>query len=299
MIGELRRRLAVTEDLASIVRTMRLLSAASVRQFEEAVRSLADYRRCVDPGLRIVLSAENPDAPEPPRRGPAEVGIVAFGSEHGLCGLFNDEMASFVVEQLAVRKETGSSCRVAAVGTRVATRLEGSGVPPERVLPSPSSVGALTEAVHSILLLVDGWHAEGTSEILLAYHGRPSDDGGRLRMEPLLPLDLGRLFPSRAMRWPGRSLPTFKMDTRRLRSALLRQYLFMATFRAFAESSAAEHSGRLRAMESAERSIGEHRTELEANLRRSRQESITSELLDIVSGFEALQPTARKAGRSS
>lgn len=86
-----------------------------------------------------------------------------------------------------------------------------------------------------------------------------SDDGHVLRMEPLLPLDVGPLFPSRAMRWSGRSLPTFEMDTRRLRSALLRQYLFMATLRAFAESSAAEDSGRLRAMASAERSIGEHR----------------------------------------
>jgi F-type H+-transporting ATPase subunit gamma len=78
------------------------------------------------------------------------------------------------------------------------------------------------------------------------------------------------------------------MDRERLFSALIHQYLFVSLSQALAESLASEHASRLAAMQHAERHIQERLEELRAQFRQQRQLAITTELLDIVAGFEAL-----------
>jgi F-type H+-transporting ATPase subunit gamma len=70
---------------------------------------------------------------------------------------------------------------------------------------------------------------------------------------------------------------------------LIREYLFVSLFRAFAESLASENASRLASMQVAERNIEDRLKELSSQFRQSRQSSITSELLDIVAAFEALK----------
>jgi F-type H+-transporting ATPase subunit gamma len=87
------------------------------------------------------------------------------------------------------------------------------------------------------------------------------------------------------------------MDRRQLFSALIRQYLFVALYRAFAESMASENASRLGSMLAAEKNIQGHLSRLTVDYHQGRQQSITEELLDIVAGFEILTrqdgPTAR------
>jgi F-type H+-transporting ATPase subunit gamma len=83
-------------------------------------------------------------------------------------------------------------------------------------------------------------------------------------------------------------LPAFAMDPDHLFSALVRQYLFVSLYRALAESMASENASRLAAMQSAERNIGDRLDDLTRQFHQQRQTAITSELLDIAAGFEAL-----------
>ena len=76
------------------------------------------------------------------------------------------------------------------------------------------------------------------------------------------------------------------MDRERLTARLLREYFFVSVFRACAESLASEHASRLMAMQSAERNLDERIETLTLSFRRARQNAITSELLDVMSGFE-------------
>jgi F-type H+-transporting ATPase subunit gamma len=79
------------------------------------------------------------------------------------------------------------------------------------------------------------------------------------------------------------------MDWDLLFSMLIRQYLFVSLFRALAESLASENASRLAAMQGAEKNIEERLAALTLDFYQKRQMSITEELLDIVSGFEALE----------
>jgi F-type H+-transporting ATPase subunit gamma len=82
--------------------------------------------------------------------------------------------------------------------------------------------------------------------------------------------------------------PTFTMPADQLFSALVRQYLFMSLYRACAESMASENASRLAAMRGAEKNIGDRIDDLTGHFHQLRQMTITEELLDIASGFEAL-----------
>jgi len=71
-------------------------------------------------------------------------------------------------------------------------------------------------------------------------------------------------------------------------SALIRQHLFVVLYRAVAESLASENASRLASMQAAEKNIQEHLAGLTMRYHQERQQSITEELLDIVTGFETL-----------
>ncbi|MFP3870922.1 MAG: F0F1 ATP synthase subunit gamma, partial [Syntrophobacteria bacterium] len=85
------------------------------------------------------------------------------------------------------------------------------------------------------------------------------------------------------------ALPMYTMAWDPLFSALIREYLFISLFRAFAESLASENASRLASMQGAEKNIEERLGELRTRFHQQRQMSITEELLDIVAGFEALK----------
>jgi F-type H+-transporting ATPase subunit gamma len=84
------------------------------------------------------------------------------------------------------------------------------------------------------------------------------------------------------------------MEWQHLFSSLIRHYFFVALYRAVTESLASENASRLAAMQAAQKGIEERLDELNAQYQRQRQNAITVELLDIVSGFEALTQDLRR-----
>lgn len=286
---QLRRRLDTFEDLAAIVRTMKALAAVSIRQYEQAVRSLTHYYRTVELGLHAVLR-EMPPPQAVTTREPEPVAAVVFGSDHGLCGRFNEDMAAYAGERLAEATGNGAAPRLIAVGARVAALLENAGLSIEEDMFVPGSAGRITSTVRQILLKIDEWQAEAQALRIYLFHNRPISGS---RYHPtgvqLLPVNLRRFHRLEEEPWPSRSLPTFSMERDRLFAHLLRQYFFVTVFRACAGSLAAENASRLAAMQAAEKSLEDRHEELSGEFRRQRQEAITAELLEVVSGYETLR----------
>ena len=127
------------------------------------------------------------------------------------------------------------------------------------------------------------------NRVILFHHKLLSQLSYQPHSMTLLPIDREWIESIRQKKWPCRSLPSFSMEKDALFSALFRQYMFISIYRAFAESMACENAARLLSMQSAEKNIEERLEQLNAIYRSERQSSITSELLDIVSGFEALR----------
>ncbi|HRQ40491.1 MAG TPA: F0F1 ATP synthase subunit gamma [Chloroflexota bacterium] len=296
-IEDIRRRIKNASDLYAIVRTMRALALTSIRQYERAVESLGDYYRTTELGLHVVLTTavrEGYALPPAPRKPLAErgTGIIVFGSDQSMCGQFNEQIASYTAERLAHLGIPPHNLHVIAIGSRVAPLLAEHGLPADELLSLPGSVAAITPIVQELLLESDQWQNPTTQPIIeqiyLFYNRLQSTVAYRPRMQRLLPINLRQLRHLEQQRWPSPVLPTFSMDWQPLFSALLREHLFVSLFRAFAESLASENAARLVSMQAAERNIEERLDELHRLYHHQRQDAITSELMDIISGFELL-----------
>ncbi|MFZ3043083.1 MAG: F0F1 ATP synthase subunit gamma, partial [Thiobacillus sp.] len=285
----LSRKLETLGDLRDVTRTMKALSSSSVRQYEHAVDALGDYYRTVELGLQVVLR-HLPAAPSTPRSvpRPERLAAVVFGTDYGLCGRFNHVLCDHAVAHLDARGLPPENRLLLAVGGKAAGCLEQAGQSVQECLFTPGSAEGITETVSSILLTIDAWKAEHGAEQVWLYYNRHA---GKARYQPeslhLLPVDACRFRDAEKAAWPSKVLPTFSMDAEALLSTLVRQYLFVALFRACAESLASEHNARLVAMQAAGKNIDEAIEETRTEHRRLRQELITAEILDVVTGYEA------------
>lgn len=287
-LESMRRRIGTAQDLYGVVRVMKALAASSVRQYEVAVESLAEYNRTIEAGLQIALRNRPELIASEPAGGDRQAMIV-FGSDQGMCGAFNEQVAAFALEQLNALEGARENIKVLAVGARVVGRLEDAACTVVRRLPMPSSIAGVTPAVHGLLLAVEELRFTGGIDRLLVVHHRlGAHAGSRLQALQLLPVDQAWLDHLASRDWDSRSLPTFTMEWRKLFSSLIRQHLFVALYRAFAESLASENASRLASMQAAERNIQGHLDQLALDYHQGRQESIQAELLDIVAGFETL-----------
>jgi F-type H+-transporting ATPase subunit gamma len=269
---------------------MKAVAASSIGQYEQSVRALADYYQTVELGLGVCLRESGP-APliaEPKRQtGAGAIGAVVFGSDQGLVGQFNDEVANFAVKTLAA---LSAKPEVWAVGERVHARLADAGLPPIGFFTVPNSVKAITPLVGQILVESETRHGQGEATELHLFYNRPTSAAAYAPLaQRLLPLDEQWRRELVELPWPTGNLPEVMGGGVATLRALIREYLFVSLFRACAESLASENASRLAAMQRADKNIDELLKDLNGKFHRVRQSGIDEELFDVISGFEALK----------
>jgi F-type H+-transporting ATPase subunit gamma len=286
----LKKRIESTEGLHTVVKTMKSLAAVNIRQYERAVEALADYSSSVEMGLYVLLRKRELSRIIERHSRDNRLGCIIFGSDQGLCGSLNEQVVSMAADHM---KEMGIGREnrfLVVVGERAAALMEDNKHQVQRYIQVPSSVSEITVKVQNLLIQIERWSEEqGIERVLLFYNKQLSGASYRPKRVNLLPVNREWLSSLKDRSWPSRVLPTFTMDWDTLFYALIREYLFISLFRAFAESLASENASRLAAMQGAEKNIEELLSELNSQYHQQRQKSITEELLDIVAGFEALQ----------
>jgi len=293
-LEELQAKIDTAGDLRSVVKTMKALAALSIRHFEEAVDSLNDYRRTVEFGLQIALRNRSESfsiaAPLESKR----VGGVIIGSDQGMCGQFNEDIARYAARQMSEMGVASAEPSILAVGLRLPFPLEQAGIEIDEVFSIPTSLSGITPLVQDILVKIDQLREKRGVARFIVFHNQPtSRSSHRSHTRQLLPVDIDWLRTLEERRWAGRTLPMFTVNWHTLFSALIRQHLLVSVYQSIVESLAAENASRMASMQAAERNIEERMQELRSRFHQQRQSSITTELLDIVGGFEALgsEPT--------
>lgn len=285
-----RRQIDHSEDLQGVVKTMKAMAAVTIRQYEEIVEAVNKYHQIIAKGLHIVVNRQ-PElikALSPGNR--EEIGAIVLGSEIGMCGQFNEEIAAYALEKMnAIQPNTGKR-KVIVLGLRLSGLLQSEGQSIIAELDLPGSPRTITSSVQELVLQVEDWRiSQGIENIFIYYNEKESGSSYNQKELRLWPPDFKKWQRLSEMRWPSRCLPTYRTDIRRLISALIRQTIFVSIYQALAESLASENASRLAAMQAAEKNIEEHLSELRTQYNHERQSSITAELLDIASGFEALR----------
>lgn len=293
------RKIRSARELQSVVRTMKAMAASNVSRYEQAVQALRAYSRTVRRGLGVCLREGCADelladgGRVSPRKKPDVAGIVAFGSDQGLVGRFNELVAEHAVAFIG---QDGGFGHVWAVGERMGEQLRDAGVTVHESFPVPGSVAAISHLVGRILLRSENALGPGQAVKLHLFFCRQGADSS---LEPvqrrLIPQGGAWLRELAGRPWPTNALPEMLGDRDVAFRAFVREYLFASLFRACAESLASENSCRLHAMQRAEKNIDELLTNLSGTFNQLRQSGIDEELFDVVSGFEAL--SERRKGR--
>ncbi|GBL45590.1 ATP synthase gamma chain [Sulfuriferula multivorans] len=289
--ASLRHKIASAGELEAVVRTMKAMAAASIGQYENAVRSLDEYYRTVQLGLVACFRQGEPWGAVMPatQKESGSIGAVVFGSDQGLVGQFNEVMAEFVVNALG--KLPGKKM-VWTVGERIQSRLADTDLLPGASFILPNSIGAITPLVGQILIEMETRREKGEISQVYLFHNRPQSGAIYTPVsQRLLPLDAVWRRDLATLRWPTGNLPEVMGGGQQTLLALVREYLFVSLFRACAESLASENASRLAAMQRAEKNIDELLEDLNRTFHRLRQSGIDEELFDVVSGFEALTGT--------
>ena len=287
--ADLNRKINSAGELQSVVRTMKALAASSIGQYQDSVRALADYYRTVELALGAVSRQSGQAVPTRERQGTGETGAICaivFGSDQGLVGQFNEVVADFALKTL---RDLPGEPQVWAVGERVKSRLEATGLALAGGYPVPNSVRAITPLVGQIQIDSEANRSHGEVTRVYVFHNRPKS--GAL-YEPvsqrLLPLDAQWQQDLARVSWPTRALPEVMGTGTAAMGALIREYLFISLFRACAESLASENASRLAAMERANKNIDDLLEQLHGTFHRLRQSGIDEELFDVIAGFGEL-----------
>lgn len=289
-IETIRKKIQSAGDLHTVVKTMKALAAVSIRQYERAAASAAEYNLTVEMALQVVLQREPKRIVMPERAADGFLNAMVFGSDQGMCGPLNDQIVSHALQSLDEIGVGKDRRMVFALGARAAVRLEDAGQPVAEYFPVPTSASGIASKVEEIFIRMEERQVQQRFDRLVLFYCRPlSGASYRPHTQHLLPLDDKWLRELEKKKWPTQVLPTFTMERERLFSALIHEYLFVSLCRALAESLASENAGRLASMQSAEKSIEERLNELTGRYYQQRQASITEELLDIIAGFEALK----------
>jgi F-type H+-transporting ATPase subunit gamma len=293
-LEDLSRHIEVAEDLQSVVRTMKTISAVGIRRHELAEQAMSRYLETVELGLQVVLRALD-DTGTAAR--PSEVGhtaVVLVGSEIGLCGAFNERLVTFALQSLAATGVVPGERLVLTIGARADASWRAEAEPPAAHEEAPATVEALARTVGAVLTRLDHWREEHDVGQLVLFHHRPGERGSATPVRArLLPIDPAWLATLRARAWSSRRLPIPAGPPEALFRRLIRQLLFARVFTAVIQARTAEHAERLAAMQAADRSIAEKIDDLHVSHRLKRQDVITSELLDLISGYEAITGGAR------
>lgn len=295
-LEQLRRQVHSAEDLHSITRAMKALAAVRIRESRRAVESLEEYGRTVELALQVALR----NRPREVRlgrdveTGPGR-GAVVFGSDLGLAGRFNIRITDFALEDLGAAGEDAEPAVVLAVGSRVASQLEAQGQAVSLRFDAPDSVEAVTPTVQDLLVAIEGVRGEkGLDRFDLFYNHYRSGTSYRPHRVRLLPVSSEWLAGVEARTWESPVIPTSRLEWRRLFPSLVREHLFVEIYGAAVRSQAAENASRLASMEAAERRIEDRLEDLRGRFNQQRQQSITEELLDLVTGYTASQEEERR-----
>jgi len=284
-LKDIKRRITSVRKTQQITRAMRMVAGAKLRRAQEAIESARPYAERMRATLAEVARAQR-DSDHPllvPREETRTVEIFVVTSDRGLCGAFNANVIKQALAAVRMRQQAGARVEISTAGKKAREAFQ-------RRIP---------DALHEHYAQ-DGWVGFGQAasiagylsrryaerevdEVVLVYSEFVSAITQTPRIVTLLPFTAG---VDEAADEP---LPyEIEPDPAKLLAVLVPKAVEVEIFRALLENQAGEHAARMAAMEAATRNTEELIESLTLQYNRARQAAITKELVEIVSGAEAL-----------
>jgi F-type H+-transporting ATPase subunit gamma len=277
-LAEIQGHIASIGELLDIVGAMRSLAGMRVQEAQRALPGIRRYAESMAAsigGALLLMPSPAPETP-PDRRRRA---LVLCAAEHGFVGGFNERLV------LAAEAALGPRDALFVLGSRGAALLLERKRPPSWTRPMATRLAGAPDAIRHLTAELYARIARGEIsrlEVLFCRYRQGS--APTLEQRLLLPLDLAALAPKQP-----HQAPIHNLEPRALLEKLISEYVFALLTEAAVESIASENAARFAAMESAHDNVAKKLEHLREGARQARQTEVTTELLDVVTGAEALE----------
>ncbi len=284
-LKDIRRRIASVKNTQKITKAMKMVSAAKLRRAEDAAKRSRPYAEQLDATLRQIVAGLGAEAhPLLASREVARTEWIVVTSDRGLCGGFNGNLLRLVDRELKARLSPELEITVWTVGKKArdyfarraySVRGESLGF---SAAPSHADGSALAR------IAAERFTSGAVDEVMIVYNEFISAAVQKPKIERLLPLKSS----IEGDETPVGPEPLFEPSPQEMLAVLLPRQVESRVYRALLESAAAEHAARMAAMESATSNASDMIGSLTLQFNKARQAAITKELMEIVSGAEAL-----------
>ncbi|MBE3073046.1 MAG: ATP synthase F1 subunit gamma [Acidobacteria bacterium] len=285
---DIRRRIRAVRSTQQITKAMKMVASSKLRRAQEHILSARPFALQTLHVLNSLASRVDPSAhpllaTREDRAAGAPALLVVITADKGLCGSFNTNIikgaAAFVAER------HGQDVVLALVGRkgRDFFRRRGFALRYERINLF-ARLGYL-DAQSIARAVMDEFTGERVGSVHLVYNEFKSVLRQKVVVEPLLPIprvDLAALDPAARVDY------LYEPSPQRIFDELLPRHVEIQVYRALLESAAAEHAARMIAMDNATKNAVEMLDQLTLYMNKLRQAAITREIIEVVSGAQAL-----------
>ncbi|MCM1348189.1 MAG: ATP synthase F1 subunit gamma [Firmicutes bacterium] len=287
-LRELKGRIGSVASSEKITGAMKMISSAKMHKAEMALRRLLPYRRQIETIIGNLLTADAEfSSPLIVERPVHKLGIVVFGSDDGLCGAYNVNIFKLLLQQIeAYRTNFGADTDITIypVGgkiTKAVLKLTDKHLHVETVPGVDSKTTG--NGVKDFMSVLQNKFLDGELDrVDILYMSFKSVSRQRPSCEQLIPV-VSSTFSANGVSANCRPY-IFEPDANTIFRTILPMFLMSVMQDVFTENRASEQAARVMAMQSANDNAKKLLEQLQLEYNKLRQQSITTELLDILGG---------------
>ena len=286
----LRRRIKSIESTKKITRAMELIAASRILKAQQRVAAARPYAELLTQAIQNLAAAGGGASGHPllaERDEIRTVGFVVVTADRGLAGGYNANVIRTAERALQAEVAAGRDYMLITAGKKAEAALRFKGYRIEAAVNGFSEQPDYANARQIADLIMDRFTSGAVDQVQLVFTQFLSVATQRVVNRPFLPLQTHTLQESDAEAGPSAGYE-FEPSPDVILERLLPGYVEARLFDALLQAAAYEHAARQRAMKSATDNAEELIKALSRQMNRARQESITTEIMEIVGGAEAL-----------
>jgi len=288
----LRRRIKSVQSTKKITRAMELIAATRVVKAQQRAAAARPYSRQITQVIEN-LAAGGTSIDHPLLSQSAEVQKVAFvviTSDRGMAGAYNSSVIRATERELMAHREEGRDYALILIGRKAEAYFRFRHYRIDASFTGVSDTPIYDDARRIANLVTEKFTSAEVQRVELVYTEFISMGSQRVAVRRFLPLeDTSTMATAGHGQAELVAAAEFEPSAPGLLAALLPRYVEARLFGAMLEGAASEHASRQRAMKAATDNADELQTKLTRQMNRARQDAITTEIMEIVSGAEALR----------
>jgi len=292
-LKEIKRKIGSVKNTQKTTNAMKLVSSAKLKRTEELAKKSRVYAEKLTELLTeiaVKMKQSNADGLDNiyfrDIENPKKVDIVFITADKGLCGGFNAQTIKRVNHLISEFKKEDVKVRLRAVGRKGIDYFKFNNIELNNEVVGLSAAPDFKQASEFISEVAESYVNGDTDKIILVHNGYVNMITQEIKEDHILPIDTSSLnldYVSTS------ELEVEPDDDDTLLDALVKRYVEYTMYYSLINSLAAEHSARMQAMDAATSNAKEMVKELTVKYNKARQEAITTELIEIISGVESMK----------